>query len=337
MADNLVLAEQRAVSFYVEDLGAYAMELADQEGFDLAVGQPYTVRFDGTDYLCVCFDAGALNAGMVGLGNGAPFGLPGNGEPFAVSYIAGTPPVVFCFRDTQATEHTIAISAQGEAPKILLADHTGKTVEYSRPDRLRLDNSSGGTEDYIHGRLVAEPVEKTVELDFSGGDMVLAPGAGQAFSAVNIPMPGNLTPENIAKGVDIAGIVGTMASGGGGDFAFSMGTITPTSDGVTTITHDLGVVPDIFFVGAQKAVSGTYAILSTCNFSKAFMEKTGNKGWLSAGSITSSVSTADGALDGSDCGFGMPHNATASTVDVGDTMYLQSGKQYAWVAVGGLS
>lgn len=51
--------------------------------------------------------------------------------------------------------------------------------------------------------------EKTVELALADGNQVLTPTAGKNFSKVTITKPAELLPENIKKGVTIAGVVGT--------------------------------------------------------------------------------------------------------------------------------
>ena len=51
--------------------------------------------------------------------------------------------------------------------------------------------------------------EKTVELALTDGNQVLTPTAGKNFSKVTITKPATLLPENIKKGVTIAGVVGT--------------------------------------------------------------------------------------------------------------------------------
>ena len=95
---------------------------------------------------------------------------------------------------------------------------TGLTVK--KPEELVPENIPQGM--YIAGvgpgefKGGAETVETTVALDFSGGDMVVMPEDGQSFSAVNIPKPVNLAPENIAEGVNIAGIIGIFAGAGAG-------------------------------------------------------------------------------------------------------------------------
>ena len=51
--------------------------------------------------------------------------------------------------------------------------------------------------------------EKTVELALADGNQVLTPTAGKNFSKVTITIPATLLPENIKKGVIVAGVVGT--------------------------------------------------------------------------------------------------------------------------------
>lgn len=56
----------------------------------------------------------------------------------------------------------------------------------------------------------ATPVEeKTVELALAAGDQEVTPSAGKNFSKITITKPVELKPENIKKGVTIAGVVGT--------------------------------------------------------------------------------------------------------------------------------
>lgn len=56
----------------------------------------------------------------------------------------------------------------------------------------------------------ATPVEeKTVTLDLAAGNQVITPTAGKNISKVTITKPAELLPENIKKGITIAGVVGT--------------------------------------------------------------------------------------------------------------------------------
>ena len=65
------------------------------------------------------------------------------------------------------------------------------------------------------GAIVSDSEEKTVELDFSNGDVTVTPSDGKLLSEVNISKPETLIPENIAKDIEVAGIVGTHEGGGG--------------------------------------------------------------------------------------------------------------------------
>ena len=56
-----------------------------------------------------------------------------------------------------------------------------------------------------------------IALDFSAGDQSLSAQDGYAVKSATIKKPMNLIPKNIAKDVDVAGVIGTLESGGGGD------------------------------------------------------------------------------------------------------------------------
>ncbi len=96
----------------------------------------------------------------------------------------------------------------------LLAKATVKKPETLVPENILLGVEIGG----VVGSAVPEPdtEEQTVTLDFSGGDMTVEPAEGKFLSKVDIPKPETLVPENIAKDVVVAGVVGTLESGGGG-------------------------------------------------------------------------------------------------------------------------
>lgn len=72
-----------------------------------------------------------------------------------------------------------------------------------------------------------------ITLDFSHGNQVISAGTGYAVKKAIINKPATMIPENIAQGVEIAGIVGTHAGGGGGSAA---GCVTVTfKNGNTTL------------------------------------------------------------------------------------------------------
>lgn len=50
----------------------------------------------------------------------------------------------------------------------------------------------------------------TVDLSMPDGDQVITPNEGRVFSEVTVKKPDTMVPENIRKGTDIGGVVGTM-------------------------------------------------------------------------------------------------------------------------------
>lgn len=106
------------------------------------------------------------------------------------------------------------------------------------PENVRAGKTIAGIDGSYAG---AEGAPLEVALDFSGGDtMEFTPEEGVAYSRVTIPKPENLTPENIAEGIDIAGVVGTLAAGGGGSGALvytavKTFNVTPTYSGYKTL------------------------------------------------------------------------------------------------------
>lgn len=77
---------------------------------NLMLGETYIVYWDGARYECACHDGSSLMEGAVFVGNGSPFGLPSNNEPF----IIGTPDdksgfMFLSMTDTEPTVHSVRI------------------------------------------------------------------------------------------------------------------------------------------------------------------------------------------------------------------------------------
>lgn len=105
---------------------------------------------------------------------------------------------------------------------------------------------------------VPETEEKTVVADFSGGDMILEPTEGKYLSKATVTKPDTLIPENIADGVNIAGIIGSLVAGSGGGkniVAYINQEYIPSNSQNNTITHNLGVVPDLVIFHAREAIT----------------------------------------------------------------------------------
>lgn len=140
-----------------------------------------------------------------------------------------------------------------------------KSAVIQKPETLVAGNIRNGVEIAgVTGTLEALVSEgKAIELDFSNGDMVVTPDSGKAFSQVSIPKPANLTPDNIAEGVNIAGIIGTLAAGGGGGNIKTYYAMYNSTAGTLTINHNLGVIPDIViaYVNNGYATTSYYNVM----------------------------------------------------------------------------
>ena len=189
-----------------------------------------------------------------------------------------------------------------------------------------------------------EAVSKSVELDFSNGDVEVPIAEGELVTELTIPVPEGLVPGNIAKDVEIAGIIGTLA--GGGNIKINGGTIS--SAGAVTIEHGLGVVPDIIIVSAgafkgslSYAIGFSSALLSKVN---GIFSEAGNS--FSFYAYCTSANGKDFYWDGSTVGMEYStkeptiRNVTAESFDVGSAAYpaayVVSGMVFAkgkWVAI----
>lgn len=97
---------------------------------------------------------------------------------------------------------------------VVLKDKNGQDALYSDVETVSLPSAYGGTDEVF---TAGQPLDgMAVTLDFSGGDMAVNVPTGFVARSVAIGKPSTLQPQNIADGVNIAGIVGTMQGGGGG-------------------------------------------------------------------------------------------------------------------------
>lgn len=199
------------------------------------------------------------------------------------------------------------------------------------------------------GGIQAEVLEELpIGLDFTEGNQRIEAPDGTLVKSAVLLKPDNLKPENIAEGVDIAGIIGTFASGGGGsggEMLLKTGSWKPADETVQTIEHGLGVVPDFVLVHCN-----TTAQLSALPEGKSYI--------LMGGGTTSALADKglrsfyalykDGYLTvgrygmhdlaGNEEWLGIPYGATATTFNVGaspsgEGVPLMPDKTYYWVAI----
>ena len=243
-------------------------------------GEKYEVIWDGVTFSSMAYTQGEF-PGTIFLGNTIMFNGVNTGEPFLYGCLmSGEGAELFTF--TSEETHTVAVYQETEAEEgevdseaIILKNREGIDIAYSGIDTVKFNKADGGTQTFIRGEVVEDmPIEvdfskgnqiigapvgilvksailqkpenlipqnivkgvdiagvvgtkdiptgeaTTVNLDFSSGDMSVLPDGDKLFSKVDIPKPQNLTSENIALGIDIAGVVGTLAveeGGGSGD------------------------------------------------------------------------------------------------------------------------
>lgn len=97
-----------------------------------------------------------------------------------------------------------------------------KEATILKPEGLTPENVRQGVNICgIDGEFLGDTEEAEVELSMADGNQVILPSAdGKSLSKVTVKKPETLIPENIAKGVEIGGVVGTH-EGGGGSFSAS--------------------------------------------------------------------------------------------------------------------
>lgn len=239
MAEKVILAEQELT--FTDSVA----ELTNPVPF--ALGETYKVIFDETEYTC---DVQEVPSGMdmVGtlIGNGSGFGLDGNDEPFMVAYDRemNASAVILVYFSSEET-HTIAIyqTVEDEPQKevgIVIKNYSGIPIEYKGVEKVMFNTADGGKRVYSKGEALEDV---SIELDFSSGDMTVKSAEGTLVKSAVIKKPDTLVAENIAEGIDIAGIIGTLAAGGGGGkLVVKTGEFKPTTYS-HTVTHGLGTVP----------------------------------------------------------------------------------------------
>lgn len=354
MVETVILEEKTYDDFSeVEGTGIYAPSFAYE--FNFVVGETYHVVWDDAEYVCVAYEVD----GLIGVGNAAIAGMgEDTGEPFLMgdngwvaiatletdaSHVIGVSQKVRGDVETADVELSLADGDQEVTPSA-----SGKVltkVSIKKPETLVPANIAKGVEVAgVVGELVAETEEVTVELDFSDGDMEVTPTADKTFSKVSIPVPETLIPENIAEGVNIAGIIGALAAGGGGGGNVKVATGYIRGGG--TVTHNLGVIPDIIvaILTYRATTSGNYA--NACmSFSKSFSEKHTPNGCF--GSTNSSGKSA-GYVYGGYGRYGINagsyhdvatsgyiYNVTETTAYI--TSFGATAYTTAWLAIGGLT
>lgn len=217
-----------------------------------------------------------------------------------------------------------------------------KSATIKKPDALFPDNIRNGVDiGGVAGTFIGDTEEQTVALSMADGDMVIEPSAvGKVLSQVMVQKPETLVPENIAEGIDIAGVIGTLVAGGTSKVAF--GTFSSSSTSSTnTISHNLGVVPDFVIVFARYVPSTKTGYFCNIGFSNAFVSKF-MSGVSSPKYRLSYQKTSSGISIMSDTSVGIETTDSSIYINNANEASFKSGSlvvssDYYWVAIGGLT
>ena len=220
---------------------------------------------------------------------------------------------------------------------IVLKDRNGNPVEYPGVEKIKVNTVDGEVVEFVDSTTIPEMVENIpVVLDFSGGDQTINAPDGMAVKSAIIQKPETLTPENIAKGVNIAGVIGALLSGGAGKVVTGFFAEDHTAN--VTVEHGLGVLPDVVCTFNTGLLMETRLFQLT--ISKAFASKIGVTGFFCFASVNKSnyVQTYSGSngedntLDGNS---GI--NATDATITFKAASTLKIAAGTYWFAIGGLT
>lgn len=263
-------------------------------------------------------------------------------------------PVLVPFTYGEAVDNVQIVPdfSSGDHTLKMPAGEMARSAVVKKPDGLIPGNiKAGETVAGITGEYegeVPETEELTAPADFSAGDMVLVPAEGKYLERATVQMPTTLIPENIAEGVDIAGIIGSFI--GGRDIKIASGTLSATSSSYN-LSHGLGTLPDIVILSAPNAAPSTGGIEVNIGFLKAFARAHGIKVNRMVIYVNSSgartgwrifENTTEGAVNGNSdiqgaAQVGMVGWATATEFTVPGTSVAPIIDGTRWVAIAGLN
>lgn len=282
--------------------GVYSTSLVESAGqtvFELIDGEKYIVEWDGEKYQCTASPFSMEGLSGFAIGNWGIVGEENTGEPFVIGYIpvhpvANTKVNLIVSSDTEAS-HKIRIYQVEEATALF-------------------------------------PQSKSVNLAMAEGNQTITPDEGYVLSEVTVNKPDTLIPENIAEGIDIGGVIGSLVAGGNNMRIASGKT---ESYGVYSFQHNLGVVPDvIIFFG--PSLSGNYlrtafgissklnSLININNYMQSYT-------YVKSGATTTSFDKACITLTS-----GFIRNANETSFDLNSNIASTASNMY-WIAIGGLT
>lgn len=215
-------------------------------------------------------------------------------------------------------------------------DKTHESVPYVWLDAPESTEENPVRLPFTYGSAVSMQVES---LDFSEGDMEIGVPEGNLVSALTIKQPEELVPEVIAKGYRVCGIDGKHEGGTGfvRKPVMAEGSYTATVTGGMTVTHGLGILPDMIIVSGTNTTEPSIIQAIGCCTDMLGDNIEGKQFalvyYISATQVIGNVGIE--SRESSDAG--LINNAGPKTFDIGGNLWRHIvGETYCWKAIGGI-
>lgn len=203
-----VIFNKKTVSGFTFDSAKGAYKASLSGAFTLTAGQYYEIGWDGKTCTRKAYTLNGDSTVYIGNELRQKGEIDDITELFIIAYVPGTNQNLFYAYDTSSS-HIVGISTAEEPNSVLVKDWHGKDHEFTGHDTVYIRNAGGDAQPYTHGFLGSD-IETPA--NFSGGDMVLSADDGDFVKKATVLKPENLKPENIAKDVEIAGVVGNLVA-----------------------------------------------------------------------------------------------------------------------------
>lgn len=218
MSETLIFPEQTIEGFtYDSDAGFYL--IGTTAPFAPKLGKTYRVVWDGNEYICKAYEGDYMQMGSTCYYLGNEMYLTGQSteivEPFVAMYIPANDWIVLVATDAE-TSHTIAVYEVDEETEsedttkdgnnIVLYDRTGAAVVYEGVETLTTDTTVEGERVTFTRGVLMQDAE--IELSMAAGNQEVSVPDGYLIKKAVLKKPETLSPENIKKNVDIAGVIG---------------------------------------------------------------------------------------------------------------------------------
>ena len=210
-------------------------------------------------------------------------------------------------------------------PDVKLKGYSGVDKTYSDVPKIWVEAPESTEENLILVPFTYGETLDAVEIipDFSAGDMQITVPEGYLVRSAVVKRPETLVPENIAKGVDIAGIIGTLVAGG--NVKFSCGSFVANASN-HKIDHNLDAYPDIIVAYTLGSVTnGTLGFISLRSGVCTLMGTNIGGIYFKTGSYGNTTTTGTGAWYDKKSFY--PYSSGG----------YSTGKTYFWFAIAGLT